>query len=103
MNYRKSTLIRAGIALFFCLYTTVTQAQTVHQIFVSTSGNASAAGTEIQPVDNIVNALKLAESTSKSGVSKIEIILRGGTYYLDKTVEIIQGKTWNSSVPLSIE
>jgi len=107
MKYHKSKSINifTTIALFFCLLvsTLSLKAQTVHQIYVAVNGNSAALGTEAQPVNDIADALKLAESVSKKDASKIEIIVRGGTYYADKTLEIIQGKTWNSSVPLSIE
>jgi len=93
----------AVIFICVCIYSSKVKAQAVHEIYVAVNGSSTAAGTEDQPVNSIANALKLAEGVAKSGTGKIQILLRGGTYYADKTIEIEQGKNWNSAVPLSIE
>jgi hypothetical protein len=95
--------IKAIMPLFFCtlIYTSSGKAQS-REIYVAVNGTSAAAGTENQPVNTIASALKLANSEAKSGGGKIEIIVKGGTYYADSTMEIVQGKTWNSAVPLSI-
>ncbi|MDB5117640.1 MAG: Parallel beta-helix repeat protein [Mucilaginibacter sp.] len=97
--------VKVSIALFFCLlnYSPSLKAQSVHEIYVAVNGSSSAPGTEAQPVNDIANALKLAATVAQKGAGKIDILVRGGTYYTDKTLEIIQGKTWDSAVPLSIE
>lgn len=79
-------------------------AQSVAKIYVAVNGSNEATGTEKQPVQTIEKALELAAKFTKdSQVQKITIIIYGGTYYISKTLQIIQDKTWNSAVPLSIE
>ncbi|MDB5111309.1 MAG: Parallel beta-helix repeat protein [Mucilaginibacter sp.] len=92
-------------ALFFSIliYTSPVKAQSVYEIYVAVNGSATASGTLDAPVNSIAKALELAGGGSKKGVSKIQILVRGGTYYADKTLEIVEGKTWNSTIPLSIE
>jgi hypothetical protein len=93
------------IALFFgiLIYTLTVRAQSVHEIYVAVNGSATAAGTQDQPVNSIAKALELADAVSKKNVSKMQILVRGGTYYADKTLQIVEGQTWHSTVPLSIE
>jgi hypothetical protein len=93
------------IVLFFCIliHTSVVKAQSAYKIFVAVNGTEGATGTQEQPVNNIARAIELAEKAAKTDVKKIEIIVHGGTYYIAKSIEIVQGKNWTSSVPLSIE
>lgn len=79
------------------------KAQSVREIYVATNGSATAAGTEDAPVNSIAKAIEVADAAPKTSVSKITIVVRGGTYYADKTLDLIEGKTWHSAVPLSIE
>lgn len=91
-------------ALLACLLITGLQAnaQSVKQFYVSTTGSDSAAGTESQPVSTIEKAVELA-SANAGRAQQVEIIVRGGSYYIKHSVELLQGKTWNSSVPLTIK
>ncbi|SEA75669.1 right-handed parallel beta-helix repeat-containing protein [Pedobacter hartonius] len=77
-------------------------AQGVTRIFVSPGGSANASGSKKDPLNTISAALEMAEKVSRKNPRSMEILLREGTYFLDRTLEVVQGKTWNSSVPLTI-
>jgi len=103
LNINKSFKVFASFLIFIFISSASVKAQSDHEIYVSVNGTSMAAGTIDQPVNTIANALKLADAAAKRGSGKITIMVRGGTYYADSTLKIIQGKTWNSTVPLSIE
>jgi hypothetical protein len=92
-----------AILCWLIVYATPVKAQSDHEIFVAVNGNSAAPGTEDQPVNTIADAIKLARVAAKSGAGKITIQVKGGTYYANQTLEIVEGKTWNSTVPLIIE
>ncbi|WP_345947653.1 right-handed parallel beta-helix repeat-containing protein [Mucilaginibacter sp. PAMB04274] len=93
------------ITLFSCfiLQLSITRAQSVYKIYVANTGAESASGTREQPVNNVQKAIELASKVQGDKVKKIEIWVRGGTYYIDHSIDLIQGKTWTSTLPLSIE
>ncbi len=78
------------------------KAQSTDQIYVSTSGSASALGTSNDPVNSIEKAISLA-SAKATGSRKIEIIVRGGSYYVERSVNLLEGKNWNSTTALTIK
>ena len=94
--------ILALSVIFFGINLSAVKAQTDKLIYVSTTGSANAPGTQDQPVNSIAAGIKLADAAAKGAVGSITIIVKGGTYYEDQTLEIIQGKTWNAAVPLHI-
>ena len=80
--------------------TVIATAQKTQRIYVDTKGRENSKGTFKKPVSTIAQALKIASKNRKA--DSVEIILRNGTYFFNNTLEIVQGKTWNSRVPLTI-
>ncbi|SMC73100.1 right-handed parallel beta-helix repeat-containing protein [Pedobacter africanus] len=78
-------------------------AQQAYKIYVSPTGKKTGSGEIKAPLATIEQALKLANIRSGKTKKPIEIILRGGVYPISSTLEIVQHKTWNSSVPLTIK
>ena len=68
---------------------------------VSPSGDDAAAGTEEAPFATIQHAIDAARNT-KPGTPRT-ICLRGGTYYLDKPVEVTPPDSGTVEAPLMIE
>ncbi|MGZ3754405.1 MAG: right-handed parallel beta-helix repeat-containing protein [Mucilaginibacter sp.] len=100
------TMLTKTIAVILCclvVFTARVEAQSDREIFVAVNGNSAAPGTEDQPVNSIADAVKLAQVAAKNGSGKITILVKGGTYYEHQTLELVDGKTWNSTVPLIIE
>lgn len=67
--------------LGFCL---ATSSQV--NIFVSPLGDDLAAGTESLPVKTIPRAMELVRSAKTKGNENINVFLRGGDYFIDKTI-----------------
>ena len=65
--------------------------QDTRKINVPVNGSLSAA---------IASADRIA--TGPNAPKKIEIILAPGTYFIDSTIEIVQGKNWHAGIPLTI-
>ncbi len=95
--------LNAICCLLLLLTYTATHAQPVIEIYADPKGKIGAKGTINDPINSISAALSLARSKSSKSVQNIKIILRKGIYLIDSTVEVVQGKTWNTSIPLSIE
>lgn len=89
--------------LFAVLAYTAVNARPIVKIYADPKGKAEAKGTKNDPVNSISTALGLAKIQSNTGVQGISIVLRKGIYPIESTLEVVQGKTWHSSVPLSIE
>jgi len=101
MIYRS---IRVFALLFFLLSFSHLKAQSVKTIYVAVNGNSNRVGSKQQPVNSLNDALVIATRAGKNkNVKEVRIILRGGIYPIQSTIEIVQGKTWNSAVPLTIE
>lgn len=98
------TAIKKGFAglLLLNLAMVSAYAQQAQKIYVSPKGKSTAAGSFKAPVASIAQALKIANARSGKSKSPVEIILRGGVYPISSTLEIVQHKTWNSAVPLTI-
>jgi hypothetical protein len=101
MNYR--TIFTFTLSCFLLLVSHL-QAQSVKIIYVAVNGKSNAVGSKQQPVNNLPKALALAElATKNKSIKTINIILSAGVYPIQSTIEVVQGKTWNSAVPLIIE
>ncbi|MET1054975.1 MAG: right-handed parallel beta-helix repeat-containing protein [Pedobacter sp.] len=77
-------------------------AQGIIKIFVSAHGKPNASGSKKDPAGSISSALEIAKEATAANPRAISILLREGTYFLDHTLELVQGKTWDSAVPLTI-
>lgn len=80
----------------------IARAQSVVKIYVHPNGKAEATGSKKDPVNSVAKALNIARNTTYEKVKSVEILLRAGTYFLDSTLEIGQGTTWDSAIPLTL-
>ena len=74
-------------------------------IYVATNGKATASGSINDPLINLSSAINKAKNVvevRKGGIASVQILLRKGTYPVDRTIELVEGKTWTSKVPLTI-
>ncbi len=100
-----------AVGLFFigmsCLAIPAAQAQqssTVRRIYISPKGSDQNAGTSVKPFATADAALRAAEKYKKGKVgSGIEIIFNGGTYYLDKPIQLLANHSGNKKQPLRIK
>ena len=92
----------ASFILCLSLNSAETNAQSVIKIFVAPNGKTTGSGSLEDPVNTISAGLGLAKNAVANQPKAIELLLRGGTYFLDQTLEIVQGKTWDSAVPLTV-
>lgn len=77
--------------------------QQPHKIYVSATAASNGAGTAKSPVGTLEKALSLAaKASSATGVKAVEVVVAGGTYFISKTLELVEGKNWQSKVSLSI-
>ncbi|MCD2421909.1 right-handed parallel beta-helix repeat-containing protein [Niabella pedocola] len=83
---------RTIILLLLLLPVLLQAARAQTKIFVATTGNDQSAGTLSAPFRTLQKALSVAAA----GKSAATILLRGGTYYLDKTV-IIDAARFNAA------
>ncbi|ACU06299.1 right-handed parallel beta-helix repeat-containing protein [Pedobacter heparinus] len=95
---RSASLLLLGLTLWVPV-----NAQQALKIYVAPNGKVNAAGTLKNPVSTISTALARANAAAKKSKKPVEIILRAGVYPQTNTLEIVQGKTWNSLVPLTIK
>jgi len=75
------------------------------KIYVSPKGSAKGNGTLSKPFSNLTQAIAAADKIATSQhlqPKKIEIVLAAGTYFIDSTIELVEGRTWHSNTPLFI-
>ncbi|WP_286863093.1 MULTISPECIES: PDZ domain-containing protein [Sphingobacterium] len=97
--------------LFFigmsCLAIPAAQAQqssTVRRIYISPKGSDQNTGTSAKPFATADAALRAAEKYKKGKAdSGIEIIFNGGTYYLDKPIQLLANHSGSKRQPLRIK
>ena len=74
-------------------------------IYVAANGKEKATGTINDPLISLSRAIQKAKGdvAAKAGrITAVQILLRKGVYPVDQTIELVEGKTWTSKVPLSI-
>jgi hypothetical protein len=77
-----------------------TQAQ---QVYVSPSGADNSQGTKARPLQTVQAAIAQADKLAQSGKFKsVQVWMEAGTYFIDSTIEVVQGKNWHTTVPLTI-
>ena len=76
----------------------VTSASAQKKIFISSDGNDGANGSLQHPVASVQKAIFLATQTS---LSKVEIYLRKGKYYIDSTIIVSAANLKGKSLLLS--
>lgn len=79
------------LLLLLIVRLTSTAQQDIRKISVPPNGSITSA---------IATADKIA--TGEKPPRQIEIDLAPGTYFIDSTIELVQGKNWHSSIPLII-
>ncbi|MGZ3755765.1 MAG: right-handed parallel beta-helix repeat-containing protein [Mucilaginibacter sp.] len=100
MSYRS---IRVFVLLLLLPLSNL-RAQQVKAIYVAVNGKSNSEGSKQKPVNCLSIALVRAMQAAKNkNLKEVHIVLRGGIYPVKTTVEIVQGKTWNSTIPLIIE
>lgn len=73
------------------------------QVYVSTKGADNAAGTKQRPLKTLPAAISQANELAQSGKFRsVQILLEGGTYFIDSTIEVVAGKNWHTTIPLTI-
>ncbi len=72
--------------LFILLWAFTLAGYSQTTIYVSPNGNNTAAGTESSPLKTLEKAREKVRELKKSGSEDITVILRGGTYFIDKTL-----------------
>ena len=60
------------------------------RFYVSTDGSDSAAGSASDPA-SLERAQELVRAASDTAEGDIEVLISGGTYYLDETLEFTRG------------
>ncbi len=75
--------------LFLILFSSFTIAAQTNEVYLSPDGDDKNDGSITRPVFSFDKAFKIIKKNKKG---KSEIILRGGTYYLNKSIEIINQK-----------
>ncbi|MCD0486675.1 right-handed parallel beta-helix repeat-containing protein [Pedobacter sp. MC2016-14] len=91
-----------SLAVVFCSTFYAANAQSVTKIYVDPKGSETANGSKNNPVNSLTKAVALAKGSGKQSSAPIEIILRGGTYFLNQTFEITAKTGWDSKVPLTL-
>ncbi|MDF2517369.1 MAG: peptide-binding protein [Sphingobacterium sp.] len=90
-----------------CLPTFSLQAQqsaTVKRFYISTKGSDQNSGTATRPFATADAALRAAEKYNKNKtISGIEIIFKGGIYYLDKPIQLSAELSGKPKRPLKIK
>ncbi|HSU51300.1 MAG TPA: hypothetical protein VLJ41_11935, partial [Segetibacter sp.] len=74
-------------------------------LFVAPYGKESASGSIYRPLHNLPAAIKKAKelvTNNPFNQGSVQIYLRGGVYHIDHTIELTEGSTWTSGVPLTI-
>jgi len=95
-----SFVLLCALLLNFSFSTAMAQGRV--KIFVSPQGKADAPGSKENPLSSIPLALEMAKKAVAVKPRPVTIFLREGTYFLDQTLELVQAKTWDSAVPLTI-
>lgn len=76
-----------GILLYFLIILTLSVAGQQHRIYISPSGNNNNPGTKEAPVATVHRAQEMWRALRKQQKGgSIQVVLRGGTYYLDSTL-----------------
>ncbi len=92
-------------ALVFLLFLATLHGAQAQYLFVATNGHEQASGSMQDPFSNLPAAIRKARQMAEahqSGSGGIHIFLRKGTYHIRETIELTEGKTWTSVVPLNI-
>ena len=92
--------ILLALTIFSCVDV---HAQSVRRIYVSKDGNDKNSGTIEKPLGTIhkgIDQVKRLKNTKFKG--PIELILDGGTYYLDKSIELDQTLSGTNEAPFII-
>jgi hypothetical protein len=95
-----------SIIMGFPLLLPAQQKDVTHKtIYVSRDGRATWPGTLKQPVNDLPQAIRLANEAvnNNNTLTGVDILIRKGSYTIPATIEIVAGKTWNSKVPLNIQ
>src|SRR6056297_2677031 len=72
------------------------------RFYVSTSGNDSNKGTINEPFANLQAAQIAVRNIRQSGIeTAIEVIIRGGIYYLDETLEFKPEDSGTKDAPVT--
>lgn len=77
----------------------------IARLYVAPAGKETAPGSFERPVNNLTVAIRKAKSlveSTNADIDSVQIYLRKGIYHVSRTVELVEGKTWTSKVPLSI-
>ena len=85
------------VLLLACIF--LTQCQPEDVLYVSTTGSDDNPGSKLKPLVSIEKARDLIRS-GEVGTNKI--ILRGGTYYIDQTIEFGKEDSGELENPLEI-
>ncbi|MGI8637672.1 MAG: right-handed parallel beta-helix repeat-containing protein, partial [Segetibacter sp.] len=75
------------------------------RIYVAPNGKEGAPGSLQHQLNKLSSAIKKGKDIVARPVThlaSVEIYLRGGVYGIDNTVELVEGRTWTSTVPLTI-
>lgn len=75
------------------------------RIYVAPNGKEGEPGSLQHPLNKLSPAIKKGKDIVARPVThlaSVEIYLRGGVYGIDNTVELVEGRTWTSTVPLTI-
>ncbi|MHA4808424.1 right-handed parallel beta-helix repeat-containing protein [Flavitalea flava] len=76
------------------------------KIYVAVNGSARGNGTVAHPYGTLSQAISAADKLTATGEQTpgrpIEIIIGAGTYFIDQTIELTEGKNWHSRNPLII-
>ncbi len=74
------------------------------RVYVSTTGNDSNDGSFEKPVQTIAKAVALASSLKSSNANKtVAVTIRGGDYYISKTIEIPSSASGTKANPFVIQ
>ncbi|WP_343565652.1 peptide-binding protein [Sphingobacterium sp.] len=80
------------------------KSSSIKRIYISTSGNDQNPGTAAQPFATVEAALQAVEKSKQEKEREdIEIIFTGGTYYLDKPIQLSAARSGTKNRPLRIK
>lgn len=100
--------MRRLIFAFAIVFTSLaSMAQHTTEVWVSPDGDSNGIGTKDAPFATLKEALthvrNLRKTTTEAELSEVHIIMRGGTYYLDRTLVLDSEDCGTASSPTIIE
>jgi len=70
-------------------------------VYVALNGNDNNPGTEAQPLATFENACQVVRKLRKEQESPITVFVRGGTYYLENTLEFVSADSGTPLAPVT--